>query len=170
MSRAFVNEDAVAPEALPDRPISPHPNDVTRQGMAHLEEMLDLAREAHAAAVATQDRAAMAYATRELRYWRTRRASARWFPIPPIEHKSGSAAQLGFDGRMEGSRRFGSSGRTKPIRHEERFHMRRRWLGRSSAKAWVTLQTLGRAKWRSKPFNRPARGPPMQRRFPQPGQ
>jgi transcription elongation GreA/GreB family factor len=104
MSRAFVNEDAVAPEALPDRPISPHPNDVTRQGMAHLEEMLALAREAHAAAVASQDRAAIAHATRELRYWRARRASARLVsdPIDRAQVRFGSSVWIRrADGREQ---------------------------------------------------------------------
>ena len=83
MSRAFMKEEAAeAVEGLPHRRISPHPNDVTQQGMAHLEAMLDAAREAHAAARAAQDRAAMAHASRELRYWSARRASARVIPDP----------------------------------------------------------------------------------------
>jgi transcription elongation GreA/GreB family factor len=76
MSRAFVKEDTAALEELPDRLISPHSNDVTQQGMSHIEAMLDVAREARAAAVAAQDRAAMAHASREMRYWSARRASA----------------------------------------------------------------------------------------------
>ena len=83
MSRAFVREqDVEASETLPDRPISPHPNDVTQQGLRQLEARLDAAREAHAAALAAQDRAAMARASRELRYWNARRASARVIPDP----------------------------------------------------------------------------------------
>jgi hypothetical protein len=42
--------------------------------------MLDTAREAHAAALAIQDRAAMAQSSRELRYWSARRASAPVIP------------------------------------------------------------------------------------------
>jgi transcription elongation GreA/GreB family factor len=80
MSRAFVKEDAETLEELPDRLISQHPNDVTQQGMAHLQAMLDAAREAHAAALAAQDRGAMAQASRELRYWSARRATARVIP------------------------------------------------------------------------------------------
>jgi transcription elongation GreA/GreB family factor len=82
MSRAFVKEDAEAFEELPDRHISPHPNHVTQQGLTHLEAMLNGAQEAHAAAVAGQDRATMAHASRELRYWSARRASARVIPDP----------------------------------------------------------------------------------------
>ena len=68
MSRAFVKEDAEALEQLPDRRISSHPNDVTQQGMIHLDAMLDAARAAHAAALAAQDRTAVAHASRELPY------------------------------------------------------------------------------------------------------
>jgi transcription elongation GreA/GreB family factor len=82
MSRAFVKEDAEALEQLPDRRISSHPNDVTQQGMIHLDAMLDATRAAHAAALAAQDRAAVAHASRELRYWSARRASARVVPDP----------------------------------------------------------------------------------------
>ena len=78
MSRAFVKEqDTEALEVLPDRPISQHPNDVTQDGMTQLEAMLSAAREAHAAAHAADDRAAMAQASRDLRYWSARRATAR---------------------------------------------------------------------------------------------
>jgi hypothetical protein len=65
MSRAFVKEDAAVLEELPDRRISPHRNDVTQQGLKHLEATLDSARETHAAALAAQDRAAMAQAARD---------------------------------------------------------------------------------------------------------
>ncbi len=41
MSRAFVKEDAEVLEGLPDRHISTHPNDVTQQGLMHLEAMLN---------------------------------------------------------------------------------------------------------------------------------
>src|SRR5437016_704960 len=77
MSRAFIKEDAEASEVLPDRPVSRYPNDVTESGMTQLESMLTAAREAYAAAHAADDRAAMAQASRDLRYWTTRRASAR---------------------------------------------------------------------------------------------
>ena len=82
MSRAFVKEDAEVLEGLPDRHISTHPNDVTQQGLINLEAMLNEAREAHAAALAAQDRNAMAHASRDLRYWSARRASARVIPDP----------------------------------------------------------------------------------------
>jgi transcription elongation GreA/GreB family factor len=83
MSRAFVREqDIEALEELPDRLISPHPNDVTDEGMKHLESMFEAAREAHAAALRGQDRSALAVASRDLRYWSARRATARVIPRP----------------------------------------------------------------------------------------
>jgi transcription elongation GreA/GreB family factor len=83
MSRAFVKEpNAGASEVLPDRPVSLHPNDVTESGMTQLEAMLGAARAAYTAAHAVNDRAAMAHASRDLRYWSARRASARVVPSP----------------------------------------------------------------------------------------
>jgi transcription elongation GreA/GreB family factor len=78
MSRAFVKEqDADAFEGLPDRRVSEHPNDVTQEGLAQIEAKLGAAREAHAAAHAADDRAAMAEKLRDMRYWSARRATAR---------------------------------------------------------------------------------------------
>ena len=83
MSRAFVREtDVEALEELPDRLISLYPNDVTAEGMKQLESMLETAREAHAAALQAHDRPALAVASRDLRYWSARRASARVIPNP----------------------------------------------------------------------------------------
>src|SRR4051812_26745138 len=83
MSRAFVRESDVETLAeLPDRLISPYPNDVTAEGMQQLESMFESAREAHAAALQAQDRASIAAASRDLRYWTARRASARVIPNP----------------------------------------------------------------------------------------
>ena len=82
MSRAFVKEDDGAGiEPLPDRPVSPHPNLVTASGLAAIDADLASARAAYAAAQAeggiSADRTAMARATRDLRYWSVRRASAQ---------------------------------------------------------------------------------------------
>jgi transcription elongation GreA/GreB family factor len=76
VSRAFVKEaDGEAP-ALPDRPISPHRNFVTETGLAAIEAALGRFEEFHRHAVAKDDRSAIAAASREVRYWRARRASA----------------------------------------------------------------------------------------------
>ena len=78
MSRAFVKEqDVEAFEDLPDRQISELPNDVTAEGMAQIEEALAASWKAFAVAQAADDRAAMAAASRDLRYWNARHATAR---------------------------------------------------------------------------------------------
>lgn len=83
MSVAFTREEDLEATAadLPDRPISPHPNLVTAEGLAAIETELASARSAYTAAQAQgsieADRTAMARATRDLRYWSARRASAQ---------------------------------------------------------------------------------------------
>jgi transcription elongation GreA/GreB family factor len=83
MSRAFVKESEGGEEELPDRPISPHPNLVTPEGLAHIETTLAALHQEHAAAQAAEDRPALARVGRELRYWAARRASAQLVPPPP---------------------------------------------------------------------------------------
>lgn len=83
MSVAFTREEdhEAAAANLPDRPISPHPNLVTPQGLALIEAALTQARADYAAAQAaggvSTDRTAMARATRDLRYYAARRATAQ---------------------------------------------------------------------------------------------
>ena len=85
MSRAFV-KDADYVEQLPERPASEHPNDVTEAGLAQIEQALAAASEAYAVAQASTDRAAIAAAGRDLRYWSARRATARVVPATPTDH------------------------------------------------------------------------------------
>jgi transcription elongation GreA/GreB family factor len=83
MSRAFVREqDGNYLDDLPERPVSEHPNDVTEAGLARIERALAAASEAYANAQASADRAALAAAGRDLRYWTARRATARVVPAP----------------------------------------------------------------------------------------
>ena len=83
MAVAFTREEDYEAQAanLPDRPVSAHPNLVTASGLAAIEAELAAARAAYAAAQAeggiSADRTAMARATRDLRYWGARRASAQ---------------------------------------------------------------------------------------------
>lgn len=78
MSRAFVKEqDVESFEDLPDRQISELPNDVTIEGMAQINAALAASRAAYAVAQAGGDRSAMAAASRDLRYWNARHATAR---------------------------------------------------------------------------------------------
>ena len=81
MSRAFVKDtDADAVEDLPDRPVSEYPNDVTAEGLAQIEAAVAAAQAALGSAQAAEDRAAMAQASRDLRYWSARRATAHVVP------------------------------------------------------------------------------------------
>jgi transcription elongation GreA/GreB family factor len=84
MSRAFVREDIDAVE-LPDRPVSEHPNDVTPEGAAHIEAELAQAHAVFADAQKSGDRSLLAAASRDMRYWSSRRATARVIP-PPEDH------------------------------------------------------------------------------------
>ena len=79
MSSAFVKEveGGEAFEDLPDRPISPHPNFVTPEGLAIMEAELTRLHDEHAAAQAGDDKVALAKTSRDLRYWTARRASAQ---------------------------------------------------------------------------------------------
>lgn len=89
MSVAFTREEDLEATAadLADRPISPHANLVTPEGLAAIEAELASARAAYTAAQVQgsieSDRTAMARATRDLRYWAARRASAQL--IEPTE-------------------------------------------------------------------------------------
>lgn len=97
MAVAFTREEDYEAQAadLPDRPISPHPNLVTATGLTAIEAELAAARAAYAAAQAqggvAEDRTAMARATRDLRYWSARRASAQLLEPEP----EGGAVQFG---------------------------------------------------------------------------
>ncbi len=88
MSVAFTREEDIEAGAaeLLDRPISKHPNLVTPAGLARLDAALAAAREGYALAQAagdvSTDRTAMARATRDLRYFGARRASAQLIEGP----------------------------------------------------------------------------------------
>lgn len=78
MSRAFVKDDdtGASLETLPDRPISPHRNLVTRSGLAAIEAEAKMLSAAYAEAQTAGDRAALARVARDLRYWSERRQTA----------------------------------------------------------------------------------------------
>ena len=84
MSRAFVKEQDGAEvfDDLPDRPVSEHPNFVTPEGLATIEEQLALAHRSYVQAQAANDRAALAKSSRDLRYWTSRRATAQVIQSP----------------------------------------------------------------------------------------
>jgi transcription elongation GreA/GreB family factor len=85
MSRAFVKEqDGEIIDDLPDRPVSEHPNFVTAQGLALIEDELARAHAEYAKAQAQNDRAALARTGRALRYWTARRSTAQ--VIAPLDN------------------------------------------------------------------------------------
>lgn len=107
MAVAFTREEDYEAQAanLPDRPISPHSNLVTASGLAAIDADLASARAAYAAAQAeggiSADRTAMARATRDLRYWSARRASAQLTEPEP------QAGKVQFGGTVEIEREDG---------------------------------------------------------------
>src|SRR5260221_11078613 len=88
MSRAFVKELEDAAEELPERPISPHPNLVTAEGLAHIEAEVTRLQQEHAAPRAASDRTALARTPPDLRYWTARRATAQLGPAPRDHRKA----------------------------------------------------------------------------------
>jgi transcription elongation GreA/GreB family factor len=84
MSRAFVKEaDGLeAFEDLPDRLVSDNPNFVTENGLKQIEDEVGRLQRVYAEAQAAGDRAALAVAARDLRYWSARRATAELVPAP----------------------------------------------------------------------------------------
>jgi len=89
MSRAFVKEDDADPGvvALPDGPISPQRNLVTRRGLRLIESKVAQYENDLARAIAAADREALGRAARELRYWTVRLASAEVAePDPGADH------------------------------------------------------------------------------------
>jgi transcription elongation GreA/GreB family factor len=116
MSVAFTKEgdsEAFAAD-LPDRPISTQPNLVTPEGLALIEAELASARAAYSAAQAggdvAQDRTAMARATRDLRYWSARRATAQVIERDPAKTVAQIGDRVTFereDGRVQNFRIVG---------------------------------------------------------------
>lgn len=132
MSVAFTREEDLEATAadLPDRPISPHPNWVTLTGLARIEAELAGARAAYNAAQAhgsiEADRTAMARATRDLRYWSARRASAQLVETEPdgrvrfggsvsIEREDGRAQTWRIVGEDEADPAAGSVSHVSPL-------------------------------------------------------
>ena len=132
MSVAFTREEDLEATAadLPDRPISPHPNLVTPGGLAAIEAALAAARAAYNAAQSKgdieADRTAMARATRDLRYWSARRASAQLVETAPdgrvrfggsvtIEREDGRTQTWRITGEDEADPAAGSVSHVSPL-------------------------------------------------------
>ena len=132
MSVAFTREEDLEATAadLPDRPISPHPNLVTPEGLAAIEAALAAARAAYNTAQARgsieADRTAMARATRDLRYWSARRATAQLVESAPdgrvrfggavtIEREDGRTQTWRITGEDEADPAKGSVSHVSPL-------------------------------------------------------
>jgi transcription elongation GreA/GreB family factor len=83
MSKAFTkeNEGGEVYDDLPDRPISRH-NLVTPHGLELIEAELARLHENHAAAHDADDKPLLAKISRDLRYWTSRRATAKVVELP----------------------------------------------------------------------------------------
>ena len=132
MSVAFTREEDLEATAadLPDRPISPHPNLVTPEGLAAIEAALAAARSAYNAAQSKgdieADRTAMSRATRDLRYWSARRATAQLVETTPdgrvrfggsvtIEREDGRRQTWRITGEDEADPAAGSVSHVSPL-------------------------------------------------------
>ena len=109
MSVAFTKEsdaEAVAAD-LPDRPVPAHVNLVTEAGLAQIDAEVAAARGAWDAArsgdAISADRSAMARATRDLRYWSARRASAQLVSPRPDDGSVRFGTRVTFE-RADGRR------------------------------------------------------------------
>lgn len=100
MSRAFTREEdsenAIA--SIGERPVSPHRNLVTENGLAFIEAELLRLREELAKAEGGSDRERMALASRDLRYWIARRESAELSTPEP----DGDVVRFGMTVSLEG--------------------------------------------------------------------
>lgn len=76
MSRAFTKEQDDVPVDLGERPVSPHRNFVTTNGLRLIEVELARLQQALGQATAGGDKSAIAHVSRELRYWLSRRETA----------------------------------------------------------------------------------------------
>lgn len=87
MSSAFTreNDENESIEDIGERPVSPHRNLVTPEGLAQIEAEVEAARVALAKAEQERSRRAIAIAARELNYWSARRANAEL--VHPIADK-----------------------------------------------------------------------------------
>jgi transcription elongation GreA/GreB family factor len=100
MSRAFVKETEALDE-LPERLVSEHRNLVTSEGLALIEGEIARLQEELSEAHAAEDRNAVARASRDLRYWNQRLATAE------LQAPSGDKSAVSFGSRVTVERNDG---------------------------------------------------------------
>src|SRR5688500_13370445 len=100
MSRAFTREDDTNLQLgdIGERPVSQHRNLVTPQGLAEIEHTLSTLHEEFGKAEAEGDRERMALASRDLRYWTSRRETAE-ISVPDAK---GDVVRFGMTVTVEG--------------------------------------------------------------------
>ncbi|MCB8821207.1 transcription elongation factor GreA [Microvirga rosea] len=106
MSRAFVREDegGEAFEDLPDRPLSPHQNLVTPEGLTQIDRMIEDLRHRLAHAHEADDKGEIARVSRDLRYWSHRKSAAELVPPPTDQSHVRFGSRVTFerdDGRTQ---------------------------------------------------------------------
>ena len=103
MSRAFVKEQDDRPEDLPERPVSTNPNFVTARGLSLIDGEIETCRRQLAQGQHDQDKAAIARASRDLRYWTQRRSTAQLVESAKAPAMVGFATQVTIE-REDGRR------------------------------------------------------------------
>ena len=111
MSVAFTKEESAETASetqLPDRPISPHPNLVTHEGLKALERQLQEAKDAYEAAQKADDvnerRRLSAVSLRDVRYLAERLRTAQVVPDPASTEVAAFGSTVTFkraDGRVQ---------------------------------------------------------------------
>lgn len=111
MSVAFTKEDSAETASeilLPDRPVSPHPNLVTKTGLKALESQLEQAREAYDTAQKIEDvnerRRQSAVPLRDIRYFVARIRTAQVIADPVATETVAFGSMVKFrreDGRVQ---------------------------------------------------------------------
>jgi transcription elongation GreA/GreB family factor len=134
MNKAFVKEtdDQRASNPLPDRPIPSEPNNVTAEGLAQIEKMIDRTEAEHTAARAAADPNEIARTERDLRYWTAQRATAQVLEQPP------TSGVVEFGSTVTIRREDGRKQLTRPIQLTERCPTSRRLRKRSSGRGRAT--------------------------------
>lgn len=134
MSVAFMKEESAetaAETVLPDRPVSPHPNLVTKAGLARLEAELAAARAAFDASQSIEDinerRRKQALPLRDARYFEKRIRSAVVMPEPvdlsivsfgttvTIEREDGRVQRFAIVGEDEADPKAGTLSHAAPL-------------------------------------------------------
>jgi|SRR5688572_23533412 transcription elongation GreA/GreB family factor len=119
MSRAFVRESQQdASESLPERPVSPHPNLVTPEGLKQIEMQIRTLEAERQTARTEEDASALARIARDLRYWNQRKTTARVVepPVSPDAVRFGVRVTMQFADGSEKSFRLVGEDEADPAR------------------------------------------------------